>query len=279
MNVTKGPGRFLLIALLAFGVCTIAQALEISGPQRQGGLLEGQVPAGSRVQALGHDIPVAEDGRFLLGLGRDAPASIAVSVMLPSGEEQLHHLSITAREYDIQRIDGLPSNQVSPDAETLKRIRRDNALVGQARAKTVSEPLFAAGWIWPVTGPISGVYGSQRILNGQPRQPHYGIDIAMPTGTPVLAPSDGIVTLAEPDLFFSGGTMIIDHGQGLSSTFLHLSEMLVEVGDPVSQGEVVARVGATGRVTGAHLDWRMNWFDQRIDPSLLVPPMQEAMAR
>ncbi len=268
-----------LVALTMLGLASFASAMEISGPQQQGGLLQGQVPAGSQVQALGHEIPVDAAGRFLLGLGRDAPAEVEVAVTLPSGAQQTHVLSITSREYDIQRIDGLPSNQVSPNAETLKRIRRDNALVGQARRRSVDERLFAAGWIWPVTGPISGIYGSQRILNGQPRQPHYGIDIAMPTGTPVLAPSDGIVTLAEPDLFFSGGTMIIDHGQGLSSTFLHLSEMRVAVGDRVQQGDIVALVGATGRVTGAHLDWRMNWFDQRIDPSLLVPPMQEAMAQ
>ncbi len=276
MSITRCA---LVLALFWLVFAPLAQALEIDGPQRQGGLLEGQVPMGARVQALGHEIPVDETGRFLLGLGRDAPAEVRVTVSLPSGEQQVHVLAIATRDYDIQRIDGLPSNQVSPDAQTLERIRRDNALVGQARSTSADERLFAAGWIWPVIGPISGVYGSQRILNGQPRQPHYGIDIAMPTGTPVLAPSDGIVTLAEPDLFFSGGTMIIDHGQGLSSTFLHLSEMLVAVGDRVQQGDTVARVGATGRVTGAHLDWRMNWFDQRIDPSLLVPPMQEAMAR
>jgi murein DD-endopeptidase MepM/ murein hydrolase activator NlpD len=259
--------------MLLIAVPMAVGALTLEGPSQQGGLLAGQVPPGSEVTALGHRVPVDEAGRFVLGLGRDAPAEVVVRVARPTGEDDVHTIAVTPRDYEVQRIDGLPSNQVTPDAQTLARIRRDNAAVAAARAKRLPERYFDSGWIWPVTGPISGVYGSQRVLNGQPRQPHYGIDIARPTGTPVVAPADGVVTLAAPDLFFSGGTMIIDHGQGLSSSFLHLATMHVAVGDQVAQGEVIAEVGATGRVTGAHLDWRMNWFDQRIDPSLLVPPM------
>ncbi|MGY0583956.1 MAG: M23 family metallopeptidase, partial [Paraglaciecola chathamensis] len=130
---------------------------------------------------------------------------------------------------------------------------------------------FSQDFIWPAQGPISGVYGSQRVLNGQPKRPHYGVDVAAPTGTPVYAPADGVVTLFVPDMYYSGGTMIIDHGLGVSSTFLHLSKGLVQVGDNVKQGQLVAEIGATGRVTGAHLDWRMNWMNVRIDPALLVP--------
>jgi murein DD-endopeptidase MepM/ murein hydrolase activator NlpD len=118
------------------------------------------------------------------------------------------------------------------------------------------------------------VYGSQRILNGEPRRPHFGIDIATPTGTPVKAPADGVVTMVHPDMFFSGGTLILDHGHRLSSSFLHLSKIVVKEGDEVRQGDIIAEVGATGRVTGAHLDWRMNWGKERVDPSLLVPPME-----
>jgi murein DD-endopeptidase MepM/ murein hydrolase activator NlpD len=254
----------------------VAAGLTIEGPKRQGGLLHGETLPGARVQALGHAIPVGPDGQFVLGLGRDAPARLTVTVVRPDGTRREHALTITERAYDIQRIDGLDRNQVSPDAQTLERIRRDAAAVRAARSKRLPQRHFEAGWIWPVTGPISGVYGSQRILNGEPRQPHYGIDIARPTGTPVRAPSDGVVTLAAEDLFFSGGTLILDHGQGLSSSFLHLSAMHVAVGEAVRQGDVIAEVGASGRVTGAHLDWRMNWFDQRIDPSMLVPPMPEA---
>ena len=130
-----------------------------------------------------------------------------------------------------------------------------------------------AGFQWPAIGPISGVYGSQRIYNGTPRSPHYGVDVAVPTGTPVLAPSSGVVTLAEPDLFYSGGTIILDHGFRLSSSFLHLSKVHVAVGQEVKQGELIGEVGATGRATGPHLDWRMSWRNQRIDPQLLAPPM------
>ena len=266
----------LLAALL--GLAGMAQALEVSGPQRQGGLLAGQVEPDARVEALGRTIPVDAAGRFLLGLGRDAPQTVKVRVTLADGTSREHALSVAPRDYDIQRIDGLPQNQVSPDAETLARIREDAARVREARSRRIDRRHFDAGWIWPVTGPISGIYGSQRILNGEPRQPHYGIDIARATGTPVVAPSDGVVTLAADDLFFSGGTLNIDHGQGLSSSFLHLSRILVQPGERVRQGDIVAEVGATGRVTGAHLDWRMNWFDQRIDPSLLVPPMHEVRA-
>ncbi|MEX0430121.1 M23 family metallopeptidase [Spiribacter insolitus] len=272
----NGIRTAVLAAML--GLAGVVQALELSGPQRQGGLLAGQVEADARVEALGRVIPVDGAGRFLLGLGRDAPQTVTVTVTQADGTTREHALAVEPRDYDIQRIDGLPQNQVNPDGETLARIREDAARVREARSRRIDERHFDAGWRWPVTGPISGIYGSQRILNGEPRQPHYGIDIARPTGTPVVAPSDGVVTLAAEDLFFSGGTLIIDHGQGLSSSFLHLSRILVQPGEPVRQGEVVAEVGATGRVTGAHLDWRMNWFDQRIDPSLLVPPMREARA-
>lgn len=263
----------LLVLLLAPAP---AAALEIQGEPVQGALLEGRAVPESRVTVAGREVPVGPDGRFLIGLDRDAPERVGVRVERPDGSTERRALAVRQRDYDIQRIDGLPGNQVSPDAETLKRIRRDAARVRAARATLRQAADFASGWQWPVTGPISGVYGSQRILNGQPRQPHYGIDIAVPTGTPVVAPADGVVTLVAPDLFFSGGTLIVDHGHGLSSAFLHLSRILVEEGERVSRGDTIAEVGATGRVTGAHLDWRMNWFDARIDPSRLVPPMAQA---
>lgn len=263
--------RWSVTALLLACVSAVS-ALEWEGPRVQGGLLIGQVEPGSAVEAMGESIPVTADGRFLLGLGREAPAAIQVVVLNPEGLSARYDLQIEQREYAIQRIDGLPESQVTPDEQTLKRIRAENARVRAARAERIDEAFFDTGWIWPVTGSITGVYGSQRILNGQPRQPHYGVDIAAPTGTRVQAPADGIVTLVEPDLFFSGGTLIVDHGQGLSSSFLHLSSIEVEDGQRVRRGDTIAKVGATGRVTGAHLDWRMNWFGQRIDPALLLKP-------
>jgi murein DD-endopeptidase MepM/ murein hydrolase activator NlpD len=163
---------------------------------------------------------------------------------------------------------------VTPPPALLERIRREKALVDAARRQEIAQPYFLSGFRWPVLGRISGVYGSQRILNGEPRQPHYGVDIAAPVGTPVRAPADGIVTLAEPDLYYTGATLIIDHGYRLSSTLMHLNRIEARVGQRVRQGEVVATVGKSGRVTGPHLDWRINWRDARLDPALTVPPMR-----
>jgi murein DD-endopeptidase MepM/ murein hydrolase activator NlpD len=176
----------------------------------------------------------------------------------------------------VQRIDGLPPRQVTPPQEVLDRIRVENIEIGKARANDTPQAWFAGGFVWPAIGPISGVYGSQRILNGKPRQPHYGVDVAMPTGTPVRAPAPGRVTLAENDLYFTGGTVILDHGHGVTSAFLHMSKVHVQVGDVLGQGDLLGEIGATGRVTGAHLDWRVNWFKVRIDPELVVGPMPDA---
>ena len=167
--------------------------------------------------------------------------------------------------------------RVSPEGVFLVGFGRDEPagaeLVKATRKLDDPRTDFLDGFIWPSQGPISGVYGSQRILNGKPRRPHFGVDVAGPVGTPVVAPAGGVVTLAHPDMYFSGGTLVIDHGHGLSSAFLHLSRILVKEGQRVEQGEPIAEIGATGRVTGAHLDWRMNWFEQRIDPQLLAGPM------
>jgi murein DD-endopeptidase MepM/ murein hydrolase activator NlpD len=248
----------------------------LEGQFVQGGLVVGSIEPGSRVSQDGQRVRVSDRGEFLLGFGRDAPAQSTLVVELPDGRTITDTLSVKAREYRIQRIDGLPKRKVSPrKPEDLARIKADSAAVGKARARDDDRQDFRDGFVWPAQGPISGVYGSQRVLNGQPRRPHFGIDIAAPTGTPVYAPAAGVVTLVVPDMFFSGGTLIVDHGHKLSSTFLHLHRILVEVGDRVEQGDVIAEIGATGRVTGAHLDWRINLRDRRIDPQLLVPPMPE----
>ena len=162
---------------------------------------------------------------------------------------------------------------MAPSPKNLLRIADEATQVRQARQKDSDLRHFAERFIWPVRGRISGVYGSQRIFNGEPRRPHFGLDIAAPTGTPVKAPAGGVVSLGHAGMFFSGKTLIIDHGHGLSSSFLHLDTILVKVGQTVRQGEPIATVGATGRVTGAHLDWRINWFAARLDPALLVPAM------
>ncbi len=276
--------RLLRICLLCLSVVPVFASADIedegyrlSGKAIQGGMMVGSTTPGSRVYQDGQRVRVSGEGDFLLGFTRDAPATSALRIELPDGREVRRSLDVATREYQIQRIDGLPKAKVTPrKPEDLARIRRDIKEAKQARARDDDRQDFLAGFEWPVTGPISGVYGSQRILNGKPRRPHFGVDIAVPTGTPVRAPAPGIVTLAVPDMFFSGGTLILDHGHKLSSSFLHLSKLHVEVGDRVEQGDLIAEVGATGRVTGAHLDWRMNLRDRRIDPQLLVPEMPQS---
>ena len=224
----------------------------------------------------GAPVRVSEDGWFLVGFGRGAPPEAALEVIWPDGRRERQVLTVKPREYQIERVDGLPARKVTPRSEEdLARIAADVALVKKARRTDDARTDFLDGFRWPVKGRISGVYGSQRILNGEPRRPHYGIDIAAPTGTKVLAPAGGIVTMAHPDMFFSGGTLIVDHGHGLSSAFLHLSRILVDEGDRVSQGQAIAEVGSSGRSTGAHLDWRINLFARRLDPALLAGPMPE----
>ena len=247
-------------------------ALSLTGNLIQGGLAFGQVDPGSKVRVNGQWVRVSTSGEFILGFGRDYPPDLSVIVQANDGSVHSHVFEIASREYDIQRIDGLPDKQVSPGPEAMQRIRRDSAEISVARSLNDDRMDFKSGFIWPVQGRISGVYGSQRILNGLSRRPHFGIDIAAPVGTPVLAPSPGLVTFIK-DMYFSGGTLVIDHGQNLSSSFLHLHKILVKVGDWVEQGQPIALVGATGRVTGPHLDWRMNWHEQRLDPGLLVGEM------
>lgn len=262
--------------LAAFLATPVFACIEWQGELRQGGLIWGKVAPDSQVVLGGEPLDVLEDGTVFAGFGRDAPSSVEL-VLRGEDEECRDSLAITAREYRIQRVDGVPQETVTPPPEVLERIARERKRVNAAKARRIERPdLLAAaleGFHWPVQGPISGVYGSQRVYNGKPGNPHYGVDVAVPTGTEVRAPAPGVVTLAEPDLFYSGGTIIIDHGYRLSSSFLHLSRVRVEVGDEVAAGDLIGEVGATGRATGPHLDWRMSWRRERIDPQFLVPPM------
>ena len=260
-------------ATLLVAACAQAGALTIDGDPIQGALLIGRTEPGSTVNFDGTPVRVSNDGVFLLGFGRDAPATARLDVTFPDGSHTRRNFQVARRSYEIQRIDGLPPKKVSPSEEDMVRIRTDIALVKKARARDDPREDFLGGFEWPAKGRISGVYGSQRILNGQPRRPHFGVDIAAPVGTIVRAPAAGVVTLSHEDMFFSGGTLIVDHGHGLSSSFLHLNAVLVKEGDRVRQGDRIAEVGATGRVTGAHLDWRMNLHGNRLDPQLLVGPM------
>ncbi len=262
----------LLLSLLP-GAPALAARLELEGTATQGGLLVGRADPGARIVVDGRRLRISPEGVFLMGFGRDAPTRTRLEVEFPDGDRQTRLIYVRPREYTIQRIDGLPPRTVSPNPEHQARIAREAKLVRQARSLDAARTDFLDGFQWPLTGRISGVYGSQRILNGQPRTPHYGVDIAAPVGAPVLAPAPGVVTLTHPDMFYSGGTLILDHGHGLSSTFIHLDSILVTHGQRVAQGQPIARAGASGRATGPHLDWRMNLFQERLDPQLLVGPM------
>ncbi|MEK9969947.1 MAG: M23 family metallopeptidase [Ferrovibrio sp.] len=266
------------LLLLLSGAASAANeappGLAWTGDFSQGGLVIGSTQPGTMLRLGGRDVPVMKNGRFVFGFGRDEPASVTFTVSHRSGQSETMQLSVAQRTYDIQRIDGLPQAQVTPPPAVLERIKRENAQIAAARQRSSAMQDFLQGWIWPAKGPVSGVYGSQRILNGEPRTPHYGLDIAAPTGSPVVAPAAGEVVLAEKDIYFTGGTILIDHGMGINSAYSHLQSLTVKVGQYVKQGEQIGTVGATGRATGPHLDWRVNWFDVRLDPQRLLPPKE-----
>lgn len=262
----------LLVGLATAAALAGEPVLEFRGAFIQGGLVVARTEPGAAVTVNGRATRVSTEGWFLIGIGRDDRDPVTIAATTPDGRRRTAEVEVQAREYPVQRIDGLPDTKVTPPPDVLERIRREAALAARARETDDPRTDFLTGFVWPLEGPVTGVYGSQRILNGQPRRPHFGVDVAAPVGTPVVAPADGVVTLVHPDMYYSGGTLVMDHGHGLSSTFIHLSRILVGEGDRVEQGQVVAEVGATGRATGPHLDWRMNLFDTRIDPQRVAPP-------
>lgn len=280
LAILKPHWRELLLCIGAAATMSVAhaQCVDIRGDPTQGGVIWGRVQPEARVILDGETIDVLPNGYFVAGFGRNAgPASLLTVEQGDPGKRCEQPLPVTTREYRIDRVEGVPQRTVTPPPEQLERIRREQALVAAAKRQRVERPEWLlqvdGGFEWPVVGRLSGVYGSQRFYNGEPGNPHYGVDVAVPTGTPVLAPAAGVVTLAEDDLFYSGGTVILDHGYQLSSSFLHMSRVRVAVGDELAQGDLIGEVGATGRATGPHLDWRMNWRQQRVDPQLLVPAM------
>lgn len=266
----------ILVLISALGVSAKTPLLqELKGDFTQGGLVIGRTIPNTKVKFNGTEIKVSENGYFVFGFHRDHEPKAKLTLTY-DGQTDVQPLIISKRQYNIERVDGLPPGKVNPmKPEVLARIKKEGAMVGGARAKTSDIKAFMQDFIWPAKGRISGVYGSQRVLNGQPKRPHYGVDVAAPTGTEVIAPADGIVRLVHNDMFYSGGTLIIDHGFGVSSTFIHLHSIDVKEGQEVKQGDFIATIGATGRATGPHLDWRINWFKSRLDPQLLVPPFKE----
>ena len=271
MLVCKIKFRVLIIFSYLILIANISASDDpkFVGTFQQGGLVLGQLAEGETVSYKGKSLKINNKNQFLLGFGRNEPSEVEITVHDQLGERNII-LNIAARDYAIQKIEGVSQKTVNPSKEHLNRIQQDAASVRKARRLISNQDDFTAGFIEPSSGPITGVYGSQRFYNGVPKSPHYGIDYAAPIGTPVIAPAGGIITLVHNDMFYSGGTLILDHGHGLSSTFLHLSQILVTQGQRVTPGMVIAKIGASGRATGPHLDWRMNWLDQRIDPQLVL---------
>lgn len=267
-----------LAALSATSIPAQAQTAATADEQRivfpasvsQGALVFGKVPPGSTVEHAGRNLRTTGYGTVVFGVSRNEKGPLAVAVTRPDGSRETARITVTPRDWPEQRINGVPPATVNPPPEIAERIRREQARVTDARARDDARADFAQTFVWPVEGRISGRFGRARVYNGQPGSPHSGMDIAAPTGTPVKAPAAGIVTFADNDLYLTGGTLLIDHGHGVSSNFLHLSRIDVKVGDRVEQGQVVAAVGSTGRSTGPHLHWGMNWFDVRIDPQLVL---------
>ena len=247
----------------------------------QGGLVFGKTQPGALVTLDDKKVPVDAEGNFILGFGRDHPATAALAVRYPGGTTAELTLDIADREFFEEEIEGVAENTVNPwTEEDLAHIRRSTELKNAARRESTSSALWLDRFDWPAKGRISGRFGSRRIYNGTPKRPHSGVDVARPrgstedfTGTPVLAPSAGVVRLAEPDMFFEGGLVFIDHGQNLESALMHMSALDVKAGDYVEKGDKIGEVGMTGRATGPHVHWSLKWHDRLLDPELVVPPM------
>ena len=246
-------------------------AVSLNGKFTQGALLRGQAPVESKVFLNGKPVPTNKDGKFVVGFEREAPLQQTLTVEYGGGKTWQREITLEKREYNIQRIDGLAQKMVTPPAEVTARIKQDNINVANARSVNSDLDALFTRFEWPAKGVISGVYGSQRILNGVPKWPHYGLDFAAKEGVRIKAMLDGIVTLAKPDLYYTGGTLMFDHGHGISTIYLHMQKLLVKKGQKIKQGDVIGTVGSTGRATGAHLDVRLNWFQTRLDPETALP--------
>ena len=253
----------LLIIIILFSSNSFA--VEFEGKFIQGHFIVGKTDPKNKIIIDKKEVKVSKEGYFVFGIDRDRKYDIQITNISSSKKEKIIK-KILKREYKIQRIDGLPENQVTPPEEVLNRIKEENNKIGEARAINSDLIFFKNKFIMPVEGIITGVYGSQRILNGKPRWPHYGIDIAADKGTKIKSSGAGVVTMAEEDLYYTGGTIIMDHGHGISTIYSHLEDVFVKVGDQINQGDIIGTVGSTGRSTGPHLDFRINWFQTRLDP-------------
>ena len=256
---------FLIVIIFIILPLNHSNSIEFRGKFLQGHFIVGMTDPSSKIIIDKKNVKVSKDGYFVFGIDRDRKFDVTIIKILGEKKEKIIK-KVLKRKYNIQRIDGLEESKVTPPESVYKRIKDENKKIGEARSINSDLPFFKDQFIMPVKGIISGVYGSQRILNGKPKWPHYGIDIAAKQGTLIKSSGSGVVTMAEEDLYYTGGTIIMDHGHGISTIYSHLETVLVSVGDQINKGDVIGTVGSTGRSTGPHLDFRVNWFQTRLDP-------------
>ena len=262
--------KVIKIFLLIFFISFKSNAVEFNGKFIQGHFIIGKTDPNSIVTIDKIKVKVSKEGYFAFGLDRERKYDVIIKIEKDGNINKIIK-KIQKRKYNIQRIDGLEEKKVTPPEEVYERIKNENKLIAKAREINSDLDFFKDKFILPLENAIiTGVYGSQRILNGKPRWPHYGIDFAGDLGTPIKAMADGIVTLMEKDLYFTGATLIFDHGHGISTLYMHLDEIFVEKGDIVKQGDIIGTVGSSGRSTGPHLDVRLNWFGTRLDPATVL---------
>jgi murein DD-endopeptidase MepM/ murein hydrolase activator NlpD len=258
------------LIVLTLASSALGQPVNIGGRLEQGGLLVGTAPPGTKVLYEGRTYEAAPSGTFIIGFGRDAPEFADINVLTPDGNAMIHMLDVRARTWAVEQVEGLPQKLVTPDPATERKITEDNKKFAAVRQATVNEGFFERGFIRPAEGRVSGVFGSQRILNGEPRAPHLGLDIAGPIGTPVRAAGDGIVSLAKADMILTGQTVVIEHGSGLDTIYIHMSDIRVKEGQRVKQGDVIGAIGRSGRTNGPHLHFGVTWYDVRLDPETVL---------
>lgn len=256
------------LALLPRALRAATSRIMLPSSLAQGGMAAGKTEPAAKLTLDGSPLRVGSGGDFVFGIAYDRTKPIVVAATFADGTTEAHNVTPVVRQYEIQRITGLPEKMVTLPPDVLERRKREVAMIADARKRVTDASWFAEPFDWPVKGIISGPFGNQRILNGEPRAPHLGVDIAAPAATPVHAPAPAIVSLAEPDFYLEGGLTILDHGEGISTCYLHQSKQLVKAGDKVERGQQIGLVGMTGRATGPHLHWGLDWFQLALDPSL-----------
>jgi murein DD-endopeptidase MepM/ murein hydrolase activator NlpD len=267
------PRRHFLAASVAIialprMVQAAASRLTLNGAMQEGGMVTGKTDIGTKLVLDDAPLDVGSSGDFVFGFSYDRAKPAVLTATYADGTTETRNVVPISRQYEIQRITGLPEKMVTLPPDVLERRKHEIAMIADARKKITEATWYAEPFDWPIAGIISEPYGGQRILNGEPRAPHLAIDIAAPAGTPIHAPAPGVVSLCGPDFYLEGGLTIIDHGQGISTCYLHQSKQMVKVGDKVAHGDVIGLVGMTGRATGPHLHWGLNWFQVALDPSL-----------